>query len=117
MNRTLMKALKNKFSMMKDDAKELTKIIEEIFEGEDEVNDAEVNRHVRQLFCELQREKIVKVRREEFREKGRLVRQYYWSLNKEVINKEAKKKNKNQKILSIYDKLPEEVWLKRSYCS
>lgn len=117
MDRTLMKALKNKFNMMKDDAKELTKIIEDIFEGEDEVNDAEMNRHVRQLFCELQREKIVKVRREEFKERGRTIREYYWSLNQKVIDKEAKKKNKKEKILSIYDKLPDEAWYKRSYCS
>lgn len=116
MKRVLVNALKNKFSMMREDAKELAKIIENIFNGKEEVNDGDVDRHVRQLFCELQREKIVKVRRDEYKNRGKLVREYYWSLNYKVIKKEANRKPEKEDR-NIYKKLPESVWSLHFYCS
>jgi hypothetical protein len=65
----LAKALKNRFGMTKEDASALTKTVESIFKGKQEVEDMSIDKYVRSLFYELQREKLLKVRREEFKEK------------------------------------------------
>ena len=116
MKRLLVKALKNKFNMAKEDAIELAKTVENIFEGNKEVEDMSIDKYARSLFYELQREKLLKLRREEYKEKGKILRKYYWSFNNDVIREEASKKHKEEKY-KVYEKIPENAWLTRSYCN
>ena len=113
MKRLLVKALTNKFKMTKEDAIALTKTVENIFNGKEEVEDMSIDKYARALFYELQRERLLKLRREEYKEKGKYIRKYYWSYNNDMIKEEAYKKYKEEKY-KIYKKIPEKAWLVHS---
>jgi hypothetical protein len=110
MKQLLVEALKNKFRMNKDDAVALTKTVENIFHGKKEVEDMSIDKYVRSLFYELQREKLLKIRREELKENGKQVRKYYWSFNEKII-KEAAYEKMEVDPYKIYKKIPKEAWL------
>ena len=110
MKRLLVKALKNRFNMEKEDAIALTKIVENIFNGQEEVEDMSIDKYSRALFYELQRERLLKLRREEYKEKGKQIRKYYWSFNNDIIREVAYEKFKEDPY-KIYKKIPKEAWL------
>ncbi|HID25388.1 MAG TPA: hypothetical protein EYP23_02855 [Thermoplasmata archaeon] len=110
MKRLLAKAFRNRFDMSREDAKALADTVKKVFNGKNEVEDTAIDKYVRALFYELQRERFVKVRREEFKEKRRLLRKYYWSLDKEAIKSEAKRKHVDDPG-KIYYTLAKRVWL------
>lgn len=114
MKKILAKAFKNRFDMSKEDAKALADTIEKIFNGKEEIEDASIDKYVRALFYELQKERFIKVRREELKEKGKILRRYYWSLNKKTIKEEANRKNIDDPG-KIYYTLAKRVWLSRSH--
>ena len=103
------KALKNKFNMTKEDAVELAKTVESIFNGQEEIEDMTIDKYVRSLFYELQREKILTLRREEYRENGKIIRKFYWSFNHKAIEEVAKLK-KIDEPYDIYKKIPKNAW-------
>ena len=96
MKRLLAKALRNKFKMSNEDAIALTKTVEEIFDGQEEVEDMSIDKYARSLFYDLQREKLLKLRREEFKEQGKFIRKYYWSFNNDIIREVAYEKLKEE---------------------
>ena len=110
MKRLLMKALKNKFEMAKEDAIALAKTVEVLFDGQEEVEDMSIDKYARSLFYELQRKKLLQIRREEFKEEGKIIRKYYWSFNEEVIKEAAHEKIKEDPY-KIYKKIPKDVWV------
>ena len=110
MKRLLMKALKNRFEMAKEDAIALAKTVEGLFDGQEEVEDMSIDKYTRSLFYELQREKLLRIRREEFKEQGKIIRKYYWSFNEEIIKEAAKEKIKEEPY-KIYKKIPKEAWI------
>jgi transcription initiation factor IIE alpha subunit len=112
MKKLLVKALKNRFGMTNEDAAALTKTVEGIFKGKQEVEDMSIDKYVRSLFYELQREKLLKIRREELKEKGKQMRKYYWSFDDQAIKEVANKKEKSEPY-TIYKKIPKEAWLIR----
>ncbi|MCK4366066.1 MAG: hypothetical protein KAW45_08440 [Thermoplasmatales archaeon] len=116
MKRLLAKALRNKFKMSNEDAIALTKTVEEIFDGQDEVEDMSIDKYARSLFYELQREKLLKLRREEFKEQGKFIRKYYWSFNNDIIREVAYEKLKEESY-TVYKKLPKDAWLAHTYCN
>jgi 23S rRNA U2552 (ribose-2'-O)-methylase RlmE/FtsJ len=65
--RKLVKALQRAFNMIADDAKQLAETVEHVFQGEDEVNDEDLNKDVRSLFYSLEREKLMNIRRTEYK--------------------------------------------------
>ena len=113
MKQLLIKALKNRFEMTKEDAVALAKTVEKIFNGQDEIEDMTIDKYARALFYDLQREKLLKLRREEFKEKGKQMRKYYWSFNNDGIKEVAVEKIKKDPF-SIYKKIPKEAWMLRS---
>jgi hypothetical protein len=116
MKRLLLQALKNRFNMTKEDAIELTKTIEKIFDGQEEIEDMTIDKYARSLFYELQRERLLKLRREEFKEQGKYIRKYYWSFNNDIIKEVAFEKLKEEPY-KIYKKIPKDAWLTHSYCN
>lgn len=116
MKNLLMKALKNTFNMAKEDALALTKTVEEIFDGREEIEDQDIDKYSRSLFYELQRENLLKMRREELKEQGKIVRKYYWTYNEKTIKKQAVKKPVEDNY-GIYKKIPEKAWATHKYCS
>ena len=117
MKRLLLQALKKRFNMTKEDTIELTKTIEKIFNGHEEIEDMSIDKYARSLFYELQREKLLKLRREEFKENGKNVRKYYWSFNNDIIREVAYEKEKEEQPYRIYKKIPKEAWLAHLYCN
>ena len=114
MKRLFVKALINKFHMEREDAIELAKTVEKIFNGEKEVEDMTIDKYARSLFYELQRERLLKLRRDEFKEKGKIMRKYYWSFNNETIREEAYKEYEEEQW-KIYEKIPKNAWLARAH--
>jgi hypothetical protein len=102
--------------MSNEDAKALTRTVEGIFKGRNEVEDMSIDKYARSLFYELQREKLLKIRREEFKEKSKYIRKYYWSFNNEIIKEEAYRINREDKF-KIYEKIPKEAWLTHLHCN
>jgi len=116
MKRLLAKALKNKFDMAKDDAIALAKTVEEIFDGKEEIEDMSIDKYSRALLYELQRQKLLKIRREEIKEEGKQIRKYYWSFNDKSIKQAAYEIIKEEPY-TIYKKIPKNAWLSRSNAS
>ena len=113
MNKLLVNALKNAFQMKKEDAVSLAKTVENIFKGRKEVEDMSIDKYQRALLYELQKEKLLRLRREELKEEGRKLRKYYWSFNHDQIQQEAQKKQKKQHY-TIYKQIPSQAWNTRS---
>ncbi len=116
MKRLLMIALKNRFEMEKEDAIALTKTVEKIFDGQDEIEDMTIDKYSRQLLYELERQNFLRQRREEFKDKGKITRKFYWSFNDEVI-KQVASEEKTDDPYKIYKKIPKEAWVIHSYCN
>ena len=102
--------------MAREDAVELAKTVEKIFNGQDEVEDMSIDKYSRALFYELQRQRLLKQRREEIKEKGKIIRRYYWSFNNDIIREAANEITKEDKY-KIYKKIPKDAWISRSYCN
>ncbi len=114
MMRILEKALKNRFKMKTEDSLSLTKIVEGIFNGKKEVEDMSIDKYSRALLYELQREKLLKLRREEFKEKGKIIRKFYWSFDNKNISEVANKEKTMKDPFEIYKKIPKEAWINKS---
>lgn len=116
MKRLFVKALENIFEMKREDARDLAKTVEEIFHGEKEIEDMTIDKYTRSLFYELHVEKLLRLRREEYREKGKYIRKYYWSFDNDAIRQEAYQKPVlEEPPYNIYQKIPRSAWLVRSY--
>ncbi|RLF29010.1 MAG: hypothetical protein DRN05_02710 [Thermoplasmata archaeon] len=114
MKKLFVKALINVFGMDKEDAVAVARTVENVFDGKEEVEDMSIDKHVRSLFYELHRERLLKLRREEYKKKGKYIRKYYWSFNYEAIREEAYREHKEDEY-RIYHRLPESAWLVHSY--
>jgi transcription initiation factor IIE alpha subunit len=116
MKKLLIKALKNSFNMDEEDAVELAKTVEDIFNGEEEIEDMSIDKYIRSLFYELQREGLLKLRREELKEKGKIIRKFYWSFNNKKI-KEGAHKTFIEEEWKIYKDIPSSAWVTHVTCS
>ena len=110
MNKLFIKALKNSFNMDDIDAIELAKTVEGIFKNKKEIEDMTIDKYTRALFYELQREGLLKLRREEQKEKGKIMRKFYWSFDNKRIKVEANKIFKEEEW-KIYKDIPSSAWL------
>jgi hypothetical protein len=113
MDKMFVEALKNAFDMQKNDAINLAKTVKTIFNGNSEIEDMSIDKYARALFYELQRQKLLKIRREEIKEQGRKLRKFYWSFDLKSIKEKANMKPQND-MYKIYGKIPENIWIVRS---
>jgi len=114
MKRLLVKALKNAFEMDKQDARALAEQVEEVFAGNQEVEDMDIDKYTRSLFYELQRKKLLKIRREEFKEQGKPMRKFYWSFDNKKIKQEAHRQPTQENAFEIYQKIPRKAWMQHT---
>jgi len=101
--------------MTQVDATALAKTIQDVFKGEKEIEDMTIDKHVRSLFYELHKKKLLKLRRDEFKEDGKFIRKYYWSFDTIQIRQEAQRKAIDEQPYTIYQKIPRDAWLLHSY--
>jgi hypothetical protein len=111
MKKLLVKALINVFDMDNNDARAIAQQIEDVFHGKEEIEDMDIDKYTRSLFYELQREKLLKLRREEIKEKGKPVRKFFWSFNTKAIKDGAYQKPIEEEAYEIYNKIPRHAWL------
>jgi len=114
MNDLFVKALKKGFDMSKEDATLLASTVKRAFKGRKEVEDMSIDKDVRSIFYELHQKNFLYLRREEFKEKGKFIRKYYWSLNVDGIRAEICRKTIQESPYEIYKKIPESAWLLHS---
>jgi len=115
MKKLFVKALENVFEMKKEDAKVLAKTVEETFHGEKEIEDMTIDKYTRSLFYELHREKLLRLRRDEYKENGKFIRKYYWSFDNNTIKQEAfQKPALEESPYNVYQKIPRNAWLIQS---
>lgn len=115
--RKLEVALRKVFNMMREDAEATANVVESAFHGEDEVNDEDLDKEVRSLFYQLEKESLLQVRRTEYKFDGQVRRAYFWRLNKldslalddfgPAISKE------DLEMAKIYRQLPQDNWSRR----
>jgi len=110
MKKLFVKALKNSFNMDEVDAIELAKTVEDIFHDKKEIEDMSIDKYTRSLFYELQREGLLKLRREELKESGKIMRKFYWSFDNKKIKEEANKTFREEEW-TIYKDIPSRAWL------
>jgi len=108
----LVKALINAFEMKEEDALALAEIVKRIFNGKKEIEDNSISKEVRALFYELENIKLLRVRREEHKES--MQRKYYWSLNRDALEKIANSKE-SDRVSELYRTLPRRAWLKGKF--
>ena len=81
-----------------------------------EIEDMTIDKYARSLFYELHREKLLKLRREEYKEQGKFIRKYYWSFDIDSIRQGAcRKPPLEESPYQIYQKIPKSAWLLHSY--
>jgi len=112
MNKIFVEALKKSFAMKDEDAINLAKTVEKIFNGQKEIEDMSIDKYSRALFYELQRQQLLKIRREEIKEQGKQLRKFYWSFDKNRIKEKAKMKHIPEDF-KIYKEIPNNAWLNR----
>ena len=112
MNKLLIEALKNTFNMNHEDAVGLASTVENIFNGKKEIEDMTIDKYARSLFYELQHQNLLKIRREELKEKGKAMRKFYWSLDKQRIKEGARRKQQKE-LYRIYQDIPASAWVQR----
>ncbi|MEA3137694.1 MAG: hypothetical protein QOJ26_1005 [Thermoplasmata archaeon] len=79
----LVQLLRERMRMVREDAQAVAKVVEEAFQGRSELDDELIHKDVRQVFYDLQSEKILDVRREEVRIDGVDRRQYLWRIRED----------------------------------
>lgn len=116
--RKLAKALQRAFNMLADDAKQLAETVEGVFQGEDEVNDEDLDKDVRSLFYSLEREKLMTIRRTEYKFEGQVRRAYFWQFTDlDKLLRETQPPSKQELELlemgKLYKQMPQEIWSRR----
>src|ERR1041385_715572 len=80
----LARLLRERRRMMREAALPVAHVVEEAFQGRSELDDELLHKDVRQVFYDLQNEKILEVRREEVRVDGVDRRHYLWRVRDDV---------------------------------
>lgn len=75
--------MRQRMRMVREDALAVSAVVEQAFRGGDEVDDENLNKDLRQLFYDLQDEKILDVRREERVVEGQARRHYLWHVRED----------------------------------
>ena len=70
--------LRSRMRMLMEDAQAVAHVVEDAFKGQSEVDDSQIPKELRQVFYDLQDERILEVRRDEARGESGTERHYYW---------------------------------------
>jgi transcription initiation factor IIE alpha subunit len=109
----LVRLLGDRMRMLAEDAKAVAHVVEEAFKGQSEVDDESLPKDVRQVFYDLQNEKILDVRRDESRLDGAQRRHYYWRVRDEHEIGELAETRRPDPEERLYDRLSESAWERR----
>lgn len=108
-----MQLLLERMRMMREDALAVTKVVEDAFQGNTELDDELIDKDLRQVFYNLQDEKVLDIRREERREDGVERRHYIWHLRDlagDGLDESPKERDPAQRV---YERLGDSAWERR----
>ena len=108
----LVSLLLERMRMVREDAIAVASVVEEAFQGRSELDDETLHKDVRQVFYDLQNEKILDVRREERREDGVDRRHYLWRI-REDLPLDAGPALDRDPAERLYHRLADEAWERR----
>lgn len=111
---SLLRVLSDKMRMMREDAIAVSQVVEEAFAGQSELDDEFLDKDLRQVFYDLQDEKILEVRRVELREEGQSRRHYLWSIRDDEEFGPAPEPTKPDPAERLYARLGEQAWERRN---
>lgn len=115
----LEEALCRVFNMVPEDARVTAETISSAFQGEDEVNDEDLDKDIRSLFYMLEKERLLNVRRTEYKFEGQVRRAYFWRFNHNHDDGAggrlgAVRSPEDAEALKVYRALPPNLWARRS---
>jgi hypothetical protein len=108
----LLHLLLERMRMVREDAVAVAGVVEEAFKGRSELDDELIGKDLRQVFYDLQNEKILDVRREEVRIDGVDRRQYLWRI-REDLQLEAPIAVAPDPTVRFYHRLADQAWERR----
>ncbi len=109
----LVDMLRRRLRMLREDAQAVASTVEHAFHGSDEVDDDILDKDLRQLFYDLQDEKILDVRRQEYIKDGQLLRGYFWHLRDDVGELPQADHRLPTPEEQLYAKLRSQAWDRR----
>ena len=104
--------LRERMRMLREDAVAVAHVVEEAFQGRSELDDELLHKDVRQVFYDLQAEKILDVRREEIRVDGVDRRQYLWRIRDDIAA-DLPAPTAPDPTERLYHRLDDEAWERR----
>jgi hypothetical protein len=109
----LMRLLVDRMRMLKEDALAVSKVVEDAFHGNTELDDELLDKDLRQVFYSLQDEKVLDVRREERREDGVDRRHYIWHLRELDADGLEPARRERDPDARVYERLGDNAWERR----
>lgn len=114
----LEQALTRAFDMDALDARATAETVTSVFQGEDEVNDEDLDKEIRSLFYSLEKEKLLNVRRTEYKFEGQTRRAYFWRFNDleqwPFTGERQKALQEELEATQVYRALPPNLWTRHS---
>ncbi len=98
--------------MLREDALAVAGVVEEAFQGQSELDDELLDKDTRQVFYDLQNEKILDVRREETRDDGVARRHYLWRIREDLAD-DVRPAAEPDPAERLYRRLGDEAWERR----
>jgi transcription initiation factor IIE alpha subunit len=108
----LVHLLRERMRMVREDALAVAHVVEEAFQGRSELDDELLDKDTRQVFYDLQNEKILEVRREETREEGVARRHYLWRIRDEP-GRDLQPAADPDPMERLYRRLADDAWERR----
>ncbi|MCA1819323.1 MAG: hypothetical protein ABR562_02140 [Thermoplasmatota archaeon] len=109
----LLRLLSDKMRMVREDALAVSRVVEDAFQGKSELDDEVLDKDLRQVFYDLQDEKILAVRRIEVREQGQARRHYLWSVRDEATADADAARPAPDAAERVYMRLADSHWERR----
>lgn len=109
----LVRLLRARMRMLREDATAVAKVVEEAFKGRSELDDDNLDPQLRQVFYDLQDEKVLKVRRTEYEKDGRRLRGYFWSIDESAPSLARFRRDEGDPVEEVYDRLRDDAWERR----
>lgn len=108
----LVHLLAERMRMLREDAVAVASVVEEAFAGRSELDDEAIGKDLRQVFYDLQDEKVLDLRREERHEDAGLRRHYLWRIRDEDL-RTAEPPVAPDATERLYGRLEDQAWLRR----
>ncbi len=109
----LVRLLRDKMRMLREDAHAVARVVEEAFRGNDSIEDDDLDAEMRQLFYDLQDAQVLDVQRREYECEGHLRRGYTWHVNEAPRFDHPAPVAPQDPDAQLYQELPHKVWANR----